>query len=266
MKTLKYISRRIDCCLLFLWELNLALFFLSASFEFHRGRWQESERTHVKSNLQLLELAASAAPWILCFQPGMNLQVSDRAEQDAWPLWCVSVAPENKTACLSCLASCHLVQTPCTAWYSSIPPLFSMLNFSWQTPTLAGFWTLYMLWLLGTWKPWRNTAEPASSKAPLHLHENGAASIKVLLKPVSPLEKHSFKQKSPLFLLLYSSISSFLFPFPSLSLSFPLFPTWSSGSSVFFGLPAPCKQTDLAGFGKCKKLLWGNRGSHRDEG
>lgn len=107
-----------------------------------------------------------------------------------------------------------------------------------------------MLWLLWTWKSWRNTAEPASSKAPLDAHENGAASIKVLLKTVSPLEKHTFNQKSPLFLFLLSLLIYFFIPIPKLVFVFSSTSNPKFWHQCYFWATSPLQAARLSIFWK----------------
>lgn len=140
------------------------------------GEWENSSPICSCWGLQPLQLHGS-----LCFQARNELA----SVRQGWAgclaiVVCVcSIWRENTTARPSHLAS-RLLAQPDT--HPSILPLFSLLSFSWQTVKRIGFWTLSMLWLLWTWKPWRNTEEPASSKTPMDIHENGAASIKSSLK------------------------------------------------------------------------------------
>lgn len=66
-------------------------------------------------------------------------------------------------------------------WFHPSSSLSSLLRLSWQIPNPVCL-SIICIVATWTWKPWRNTAERGSDKAPLDAHENGAASIKRFLR------------------------------------------------------------------------------------
>lgn len=179
-------------------------------------------------------------------RPGMNLQVSDRAEQAAWPLWCVFVAYEEKTQ-LHTLLIWHP-----DSLHSLILIHPSFLSFPcWAFPDRPSNELVSEHYLCCGSYGHGNLGETQKSqpvaRLPWTFMKMELLLSKVLLKPVSPLEKCTFNQKSPLFLFLLALLIHFLVPVPK---SFPLFPTWSSGTKCYFWAASPLQAARLGMFWK----------------
>lgn len=195
-------------------RLNLALF-LSASSSSVRGSRRLKK---IMSSLQLLGHPVSVAPWIpvlpcACVSQGW---ANCWTAQLVWPPRRVLVVLYEVKTQLHVL----LVQSSASIWSWVLARLIhetviSSLLFSLFTveivltdpqPSLSVIY-IVATW---TWKPWRNTAEWGSDKAPTDTHENGAASIKRFLR--TPLEEHILHWKPLLFLFLLSLLAHLLIP------------------------------------------------------